>query len=365
MTAIRARAPGRVNLIGEHTDYNDGFVMPVAIALGTEIVSLPRDDRTLVVDSAAYPQPASFDLDGIPRARRNDWADYARGVILELQSAGVALRPANLRVTSDLPRGAGLSSSASFEVALALALLQGARARMEPREIALLCRRAETTGAGVRSGIMDQFAALFCRAGHALLLDTRSLDYEQLPFPHGVAVVVCNTMTRRSLAAGAYNTRREECERAVRRLRERNAGVRALRDVTPAGLEARRDDLGEPIYRRARHVVGENARVLEARRALQRGDARRLGALMNASHESLRDDYDVSSRELDAMVDAARACEGVYGARMTGAGFGGCTVNLVAADDVDAFRRNVSERYRAITGIVPEIYDGTPSDGAR
>jgi galactokinase len=360
----RTKAPGRVNLIGEHTDYNDGFVMPVAIGYATQVEAAPRGDGIVAIVSDAVDGPAEFRLGAISRERRNDWADYARGILIELERLGVALIGTDARVSSTVPLGAGLSSSASFEVALTQALLGVAGAALDPRAIAGLAQRAEHEGAGVRSGIMDQFAVLFGKAGRATLLDTRSLEVTHLPIPGGTRVAICNTMVKHALSAGQYNARRAECERAVELLRQWYPGIAALRDVTLAQLERRGESLPEAIYRRARHVVSENARVCDAADALTSADPARFGRLMNASHESLRDDYEVSCAELDAMVAAARSCAGVFGARMTGGGFGGCTVNLVEAGALDDFRRDVTRAYYQATGIETAIYDGTPVDGA-
>jgi galactokinase len=359
-----ARAPGRVNLIGEHTDYNDGFVMPAAIAYATTVEAAARDDRRVVVTSAAAEEPAVLDLDALHGAPSGRWSDYARGVAAELAAAGVALRGADLRVHGTIAFGAGLSSSASFEVAVALALLALAGADIERRELARLCQRAEIEYAGTRCGIMDQFAVLFGRAGRFLLLDTRTMEYTALPVPAGTTVVVANTMVRHELASGEYNRRRAQCEEAGAALRRRLPAITALRDVTMAELEAERDVLSVELYRRARHVVSENARVLQAADALRAGDPVRLGELMNASHESLRTDYEVSCAELEAMVDIARDCRGVYGSRMTGGGFGGCTVTVLDAGAATAFRDDVAHRYLERTGIQPAFYDGTPAGAA-
>jgi galactokinase len=359
-----ARAPGRVNVIGEHTDYNDGFVMPAAIGYETVVDAEPREDRILEIESRATSAKVAFSIDTMPDRRAGDWTDYARGVLIELERAGVALQAASLRVGGDLPLGAGLSSSASFEVALTLAMLGLSNASMDRVEIAKLCRRAETEHVGARAGIMDQFVVLFGRAHCVVLLDTRSLEWEHLQVPGDCSIVICNTMVRHELARGEYNVRREQCERAVEALRRWYPEIAALRDVSLDQLQAHESGLSEVLFRRARHVIGEIARTLEAAAALRKRDLLRLGALVNASHESLRTDYEVSSPELDAMVEIARRCHGVYGARMTGGGFGGCTVNLVESSDVRAFRERVGAEYRAATGIAPEFYDGTPVNGA-
>jgi galactokinase len=361
---VEARAPGRVNLIGEHTDYNDGFVMPVAIAYETRVSVAPAADRLVKVTSESVDASAIFDLDALETGRAGDWTDYARGVLIELHRAGVALAGAGLHVTSTVPLGAGLSSSASFEVAVALAMLQRSGATMPRIEIAKLSQRAEAEHTGTRSGIMDQFAVLFGEAGSATFLDTRSLGYAHVPVPAGVKIVICNTMVKHALAAGAYNERREQCEAAVEVLKRWYPEIRALRDVSLAQLEAHATGIAPILYHRALHVVGENARVLEAKTAFERGDAVAFGRLMNASHESLRDDYEVSVPELDVMVALARRCAGVYGARMTGGGFGGCTVNLVDVTQAESFRAEITRGYFQETGMHPDIYDGTPAAGA-
>ncbi|HTA40725.1 MAG TPA: galactokinase [Candidatus Acidoferrales bacterium] len=362
---MEARAPGRVNLIGEHTDYNDGFVMPAAISYATHVAGDPTPNRVVNVASESVDAAAAFDLDALETGRAGDWTDYVRGVLIELQRAGVTLAGADLRVTSTVPLGAGLSSSASFEVALALAMLERCGTTMPRIDVAKLARRAEAEHTGTRSGIMDQFAVLFGEAGSATFLDTRSLDYAHVPVPAGVTIVICNTMVKHALAAGAYNERREQCEAAVERLKTWYPDIRALRDVSLEQLEAHAAAIPPILYHRALHVVGENARVLEAKAAFERADPLDFGRLMNASHESLRDDYEVSAPELDVMVALARRCDGVYGARMTGGGFGGCTVNLVDVASVDSFRAAIAKGYYRETGMHPDLYDGTPAAGAR
>jgi len=360
---IEARAPGRVNLIGEHTDYNGGFVMPCAIGYGTHARGSERAGRAVVVRTGD--DEAVFDLDGLSAPRSGDWRDYVRGVLGELGAGGVALRGADLSVSGTLPIGAGLSSSASFEAALALALLAIAETAMEKTPLALLLQRAEIDYVGTRCGIMDQFAVLHARSSSALLLDTRSLTFEEVAIPASLAIVICNSMVEHHLAAaGAYNERRRECEESVARLRTRFPDVRDLRDVSAAQLVQARDLLPSPLYERCRHVVGENARVLEAAAALRSRDFPLLGALMAASHASLRDDYAVSCDELDALVRLAGEFPGTIGARMTGGGFGGCTVNIVERRDAEAFSAYIAAAYRHETGIGPEIYDGTPVAGA-
>ncbi|HKU80610.1 MAG TPA: galactokinase [Candidatus Tumulicola sp.] len=358
------RAPGRVNLIGEHTDYNDGFVMPAAIALQTRVHAVARADRTIAIRSDSTPEPAAFDLDQSAKRAPGDWSRYARAVVSELQAAGIALPGADLRVESDVPIGAGLSSSAAFEIAVALAMLALGGVELPRIDVARLAQRAEVERVGVNCGIMDQFAVLFGSAGAAVVLDTRSLRYGRVALPSEASLVICNTMVRRALAGQAYNERRAQCQRAVGELRRWYPGIASLRDVTLSQLAAHAGEMTPLLQRRARHVVSENARVLDAADYLRCGNVSGAGALMNESHDSLRDDYEVSCTELDAMVAIARVCEGVYGARMTGGGFGGCTVNLVDRAAVPAFRRRVIAEYGRQMGIVPEIYDGTPSAGA-
>jgi len=341
------RAPGRVNLIGEHTDYNDGFVMPAAIHLSTWVAIAPEPAEKFVVHSDNFAQ--TVELGKTDAA----WSPYVFGIVRVLQRMGYRFGGANLLIYSDLPIGAGLSSSAALEVAVGCALLRVSETELDLTDLARVCQRAEQEFAGVRCGIMDQMVACRGRAQHSLMLDTRSLEYELLPLPDNVRVVVCNTMVKHSLATGEYNNRRSECESAVRML------GRSLRDVKLGDLGI----LPEKIYRRARHVVTENSRVQYAAAALKSSNLHEFGRLMHESHRSLRDDYEVSCRELDVMVEIASSLDGVYGARMTGGGFGGCTVNLVDANCVESFRVAITERYQESTGRDPEIYVCTIASG--
>jgi len=360
---VRAyRAPGRINLIGEHTDYNDGFVMPVAIDRRTAVTARARGDRRLAAVSSAFSAAAEMSLDDLGGAPSGSWSDYVRGVAAVLERHGHRLQGADLAIESDVPPGAGLSSSAALEVAVGYALLDLAGIAVDLTALARACQEAEQEFAGTRCGIMDQFIACHGRAGHAMLLDTRTLAATFVPLPADVAIVVGNTMTRHALASDGYNERRADCEAGVRALAVRLARIRALRDVSFADLEANADVLSERVYRRCRHVVTENARTLSAADALRDGDLARFGVLMGASHASLRDDYDVSTPELDAMVEAGME-HGAIGARMTGGGFGGCTVNLVAADRAAQFARDLAQGYEARTGRVPEIYTCRTSGG--
>lgn len=357
------RAPGRVNLIGEHTDYNDGFVMPMAIDRFTRVTPSARGDGRLAVHSEAMGDAVEARLDAGALRPRGDWSDYVYGVAKQLLDAGIPLQGATLRIASDVPLGAGLSSSASLEVAVASALVDGARATIDRMTLARLCQRAEHEFAGAHCGIMDQFIALHGRAGHALLLDCRSLAFAAIALPARTEVVIGNTMVRHSIAAGEYNARRAECEAAARALAARLPDVRALRDVSPDDLDRHAGALSDIQLKRARHVVTENARVQAAAERLERGALDAFGALMAESHRSLRDDFEVSCRELDAMVDVAAACDGVYGARMTGGGFGGCAIALVDAAHTEAIVRTLKAGYQQRTGITPEIYICSAADG--
>lgn len=357
--------PGRVNLIGEHTDYNDGFVMPAAIDLYTQVAIKPRPDRRLTIHSETLSESVEVDLDDPEPRARGHWSDYVRGVAVVLEQAGYRLKGAELAIRSNLPIGAGLSSSAAIEVASGYALLENSGFEIDRVELARLCQRAENEFVGMRCGIMDQFISCCGQAGKALMLDCRSLDYQLLPLPEQVRLVICNTMVKHELAAGEYNTRRAECEAGVALLDAAFSSVHALRDVTLNELEHCIDDLDEAIYKRCHHVVSENARVIQAAATLERGDLSAFGELMDESHRSLRDDYEVSCAELDTMVELATQVEGVYGARMTGGGFGGCTINLVRADHVGEFKQVVAQGYERATGLVPEIYVCSTADGAR
>jgi len=358
------RAPGRVNLIGEHTDYNDGFVMPAAIDLSVFARVWPREDRKLVIRSENFSDEIEFDLDQPNPAPQQHWSDYSVGVAVMLERAGHRLRGANLQLRGEVPVGSGLSSSAAVEVATACALTSISELTIDRRELALLCQKAENEFVGARVGIMDQFVALFGQAQRALLLDCRSLEFKLLPLPDTVNLVICNTMVKHALASSAYNERRAQCEAGVKHLAQFLPNVKALRDVTIEQLERFGRDLPEVVYRRCRHVITENARVLAAGEALVQDDLHRFGELMAESHRSLRDDYEVSSRELDLMVELADKVEGVYGARMTGGGFGGSTVNIVDAAHVERFKRNVAQEYEQVMAVNPEIYVCEPSNGA-
>jgi galactokinase len=352
------RAPGRVNLIGEHTDYNDGFVLPLAIDRAAWIALAPRDDSRVVVHSIDYREACEFSLENL-RNEKAGWIEYLKGVAWVLHEAGHKLRGWEGVLAGDVPVGAGLSSSAALEVACARAFAAASDFPWEPVVMAKLAQRAENHWIGVNCGIMDQLISATGRAGHAMLIDCRSLALEAAPIPYDVAVVVLDTATRRGLVDSAYNERRRQCEAAAHFFQ-----VFALRDVDSELLAERGAGLDPTTLRRARHVVSENDRTLAAVDAMRRGDVSALGQLMNQSHASLRDDYEVSSAALDAMADCARAHPACYGARMTGAGFGGCAVALVEAEAAEDFVRATAAAYQAKTGNTPAIYVCQATDGA-
>jgi len=358
------RAPGRVNLIGEHTDYNDGFVMPVAIGFYTWVAANRRQDRVLHARSEEFDESIDLSLDALSGPPRKHWSDFVRGVAAVLNERGTPLEGANLIIQGQVPMGAGLSSSASLEVAIGLALLSVSHADVQKLDLVKACQRAEHEYVGTRCGIMDQYIAVFGRAGHALMLDCRSLEYQALAIPSDARLVICNSMVRHELASGEYNRRRADCEAGVKIFSQSMPQVRALRDVSPSDLEKHAIKLPEEIYHRCRHVISENQRVLDAAEALRSSDLHHFGQLMYESHRSLRDDYEVSCRELDLLIEIASSCEGVYGSRMTGGGFGGCTVTLVRSAAVESFRETMSKSYTAQTGLLPDVYVCSAAQGA-
>lgn len=357
------RAPGRVNLIGEHTDYNDGFVMPAAVGFSTYVAIAKRPDRKLLIYSQEFPEHVELDLDRLPDTRTRKWYDYVLGVARILQQRGHILPAVNLLVHGEVPIGAGLSSSAALEVAFARAITSVGEIAIPLPEIAQLCRQAENEFVGARVGIMDPFVSCMAKEGQALLLDCRSLDFQFVPIPPGIRLVVCNTMVKHDLATGAYNTRREECEQATRFFAANDPEVRSLRDVSLEMLKRYADDLPPMIRKRCFHVVRENQRTIDLPQALATADWPRVGQLMRESHHSLRDLYEVSCRELDIMVEAAEGQSGFLGGRMTGGGFGGCTINLVREGDAEEFAATVAELYRKATSIVPRTYLCDAGDG--
>ncbi len=364
---VVGRAPGRVNLIGEHTDYNDGFVLPMAIAMGITVAARRVDGDQIRIHAADLGETATFPASGTWRKDpAHPWSDYVRGVLSVLEAREDVPRGGmDLAFGGDVPQGAGLSSSAALEVATALVALALDGRALPPPRIAQLCQEAENTFVGMQCGIMDMFVSVAARAGHALLLDCRSLEADQVPVALGSHVVaICHSGVKHALVASEYNVRREQCRAGVEVLRSRFPGIAALRDATRAQLEACRDALPDEVYRRCRHVIAEDERVVESVAALRRGDLARFGALMNASHDSLRDDYAVSCNEVDLLVDLARAVPGVLGARITGGGFGGCTVNLCRTSSVERFREEVLPRYQAATGMTARVFQSSAADGA-
>lgn len=355
-------APGRVNLIGEHTDYNEGFVLPVAIDRTVAVAAAPRDDGKVAIRSLDYGESDEFEFRD-EEEPDGGWKNYVRGVVWAFGCEGHRLGGADLAVAGDVPQGAGLSSSAAIEVAVAGTVASVSGLDMPLPEIARLARRAENEFVYVPCGIMDQFASALSRADHALLLDCRTQVYEHiaLPFEEGdVRIVVVDSKVPRRLPDTPYAQRRQECAQAARLL-----GVASLRDADMRLLESHKDDLPDDVYRRARHVISEDARVLAAAEALRDANVSRFGVLMRQSHESLRDDFEVSCEELDLLVELASGADGMLGARLTGAGFGGCTVNLVRADAIDAFSEQVVARYRNETGLPAETHICRAVDGLR
>jgi galactokinase len=358
------RAPGRVNLIGEHTDYNEGFVMPAALEFCTYAAIGPRNDRKLRVYSENFDEIRTFDLADLRRSPSAHWSDYVLGVAAVLQSRAGTLSGANLVIRGEVPIGAGLSSSAALEVATALAILATSGLEMDLLDIVKCCQQAEHRYTGTLCGIMDQFVSCFGRFGDALMLDCRTLEYQLLPIKRGVSIAICNSKVRHELAAGEYNKRRADCEESVHRLRRFKPDIIALRDLNEAELEIHRENLPEVAFRRCRHVITENTRVREAAQMLKLGDMAALGDFMYESHRSLRDLFEVSCRELDILVDLAEGIEGVYGARMTGGGFGGCTVNLVKDEALAEFHARIKMNYEKRTGLRPDVYIFAAGDGA-
>lgn len=357
-------APGRVNLIGDHTDYNHGYVMPAAIDFDCWVAAWKRSDHKLVVRSENFQGTHEVGLSHDAVRRSQSWHDYPVGVALQLEACGYQLQGGNLLIHSDVPIGAGLSSSAAIEVATAYALMDLSGHTINPIEMARICQKAENEFVGARCGIMDQFVSLHGRAGHALMLDCRSLDYEFISIPRSVTLVICNTMVKHAVASGEYNKRRAECEEAVRRLSAVLPNLKALRDLNREELDRHRSALTETLWRRACHVVSENARVLNAAATLRSGDFAGFGKTLAESHKSLRDFYEVSCPELDLMVELASRQKGIYGARMTGGGFGGCTINLVDTTHADTFRREISDAYEESTGLYPQTYACSAAGGA-
>lgn len=368
--AFVARAPGRVNLLGEHVDYNDGFVLPAAIDRATYIAFGPADSELTTLWAADFDKQAVFSPETLSAKTQPDgsplpdWARYPAGVMWALREAGLATPAMDAVFASDVPRGSGLSSSASVEMAFGAAWQRLGGWELAPMELAKLGQRAENQYVGVNCGIMDQFASACGVENRLLLLDCRSLEWETLALPEQVSIVVADTTVRRKLTSGEYNNRRAACEEAVRLLQADLPGLRSLRDVSLVDFNRLSARLPGEIEKRARHVVEEIERARQAIPLLQAGDVARFGGLMNACHVSLRDLYEVSCPELDVMAAVAQSLPGCYGARLTGAGFGGCTVNLVAREQAEAFAQALAAGYEAQTGLHPEIYICKASAGA-
>jgi galactokinase len=355
---LLVRAPGRVNLIGEHTDYNDGFVLPMAIDRSVWMALRPRNDRRVQLSSLEMETPGEFSLDNLHKDSP-DWYEYLKGVAWALREGGYRLKGWEGVMSSDVPVGAGLSSSAAIEMATACAFAQVSGFEWDPALMAQIGRKAENSWVGVSTGIMDQMASAACQEGHALFLDCRSLDYENIPLPVGFSVVVLDTGTRRANTDSGYNQRFQQCQAAARYF-----GVKALRDVSPEELNEKGKGLEEVVYRRARHIVTEDQRVLDAIAAMRARDVVQLGELLDASHASMRDDFEITNEALNTMVSIARPQPGCYGARMTGGGFGGCAMALVDTGQAERFAGIVAHDYQAETGLTPSVYVCRASQGA-
>ena len=361
---VIARSPGRVNLIGEHTDYNDGYVLPAAIDRAIEFGARRRNDNIIHAYSIDFQDQVEFSLDAIEKDDQHSWSNYLRGVLKFLQEGGYRLAGADIAFGGNVPREAGLSSSAAVEVGAVALAMRLFEIELDRVEAIRLARRAENEFVKVPCGIMDQFACALGKHNHALFLDCRDLSYRYVPLSNRVKIVVCYSGVRRALAASEYEIRLNQCRQAVAQIGTTGLAVKSLREIDLTDLEVARNSLSEILLKRARHVVSENDRVLKAVKDLERGDLESFGRLMIASHESLRDDYEVSCRELDILVELALKQPGVLGARMTGAGFGGCTVNLVLAGAAEPFAKAVKKSYDKATGLNSEIYVCEASDGA-
>jgi galactokinase len=358
------QAPGRVNLIGEHTDYTGGLVMPAAIDFNTVAVVGPAKDGRSVIRSVDFKKEFEFDASALPQKPRHDWTDYPAGVLWSLRQSGVVAPQFTMTLQGDVPLGAGLSSSASIEVAVALAVLVLAGKSMAMTDVALACKKAENGFVGAQSGIMDQYIACCGVKDHALVIDTRNLGSRSVPLPSDVRLVICNSMVKHSHAGGEYNERRAEVDEGSRALRAANPAIHELRDATLEDLERARGAMSENAFRRCRHIITENARVEEAATALAAGDMKCMGELMAEAHASYRDDFAASCLEVDLLVELAREQPGVIGARLTGGGFGGCTVNLVEAGRAEAFRKAIHAAYLERASIDAEIYLCQAAGGA-
>ncbi len=358
-------APGRVNLIGEHTDYNEGFVLPVAINRAVAIAASVRTDNKLLIYSKTYRSLAEVTVDNLQPTNVNSWSNYVKAVGFFLQQRGEKLKGANLYINSDVPQQVGLSSSAALEMTSAHVFLFLNNVQLSPLEIIKLCQRAENEYVGVQCGIMDQFISCLGRKENALFLDCRTLGYQHVRIPTGCALVVCDTGVKRELMSSEYNIRREQCNQGVKDLSSVLLSIRALRDVSPQQFHENEHLLGEIVRKRCHHVITENERVKDSVEALKRGDLSEFGKLMYQSHLSLKNNYEVSCTELDAVVDICAEQEGVYGARMTGAGFGGCAICLVKEEFTEALVARLQTEYPQKTGRQPTVYTCTIEDGVK
>lgn len=353
------QAPGRVNLLGEHTDYSGGFCMPAALSFNTIITASPRTDGKLRLHSMDFKETVEAELSSLTPPGKDHWSSYGFGVAWSLQQAGIRLGGADLALSGDVPLGSGLSSSASVEVSVATALLGLAKASLSKAQTALACQKAENDYVGAPCGIMDQYISAAGVANNALAIDTRALTAELAPIPEHLRLVVCNSMVRHSVGGGEYGTRRREVEEAAKAI-----GVKELRDATLDDLNAARDKMSLEAFKRGRHVITDSARVLEGLQVLRAGDEKRFGKLMTEAHASFRDDFQASCKECDLLVELAMKLPGCLGSRLTGGGFGGCTVSLVEAAEADGFADALREGYREQTGVVAQCFVCEIADGA-
>jgi galactokinase len=358
------RAPGRVNIIGEHTDYNDGLVLPTNTALYTWLYVEARADRNIRVTAKNFEESNSFSLDDLHKGDDPGWIDYVKGVCAVLQDEGIVLGGANILIDGEIPLGGGLSSSASLELAIAFALLDIAGGELPAPEIAALCQTAERTYAGVNCGIMDQYSIACGQYGKAMMLDCRTLATEFTAIPGELALLVTDSGVKHKLPESGYNSRADECSESARMLAGIDSSIRSLRDASMDLIDSHKETLGDTLYRRSRHIVTEIRRVKETFDALSAGNIEAIGALVSASHASLRDDFEVSCDEVESLVAIADRCDGVYGSRMVGAGFGGCVLSVVEAVKTDAVARNIRESYGAINGSEPWTHVVAPTGPA-
>lgn len=358
------RAPGRANIIGEHTDYNDGLVLPTNTALYTWLTISPRTDRTVAVSAENFEEQRSFSLDDIVRNDKPVWIDYLKGVAAEIEATGIQLSGADITIYGEIPIGGGLSSSASLELAMATAMLGIAGKFMSREEMARACRRAEQLYGGVNCGIMDQFSVACCERGHAILLDCRTLATKSVDIPAEIALLLTDSGVKHKLAESGYNNRADQCREAVEIMSAVDPAIVALRDVTPNMLDVCADRLGDVLLQRSRHVVSEIQRTKDAFSALDTCDIDQLGDLVQRSHASLRDDFDVSCDEIESLVAVADACDGVLGSRMVGAGFGGCVLSVVRREKLADVRRQIADDYGELSGATPWMHAVSPAGPA-